>query len=755
MTNDQISIDDALKIAIAHYEAGRITDAEQIYHAILEINPNHSGATYHLGILATDIGCDEEGLTLLQRAIALDPHVEQYHLGYINLLSKKGDIQKVFLAVEEAKTKLLPENDSVELSESTQTTGKYLKKKKKTKVLNPSAEEIEIASQLFTAGNFAETLSYAKILVQKYPNSGDALNILGVAYRYVGEWDLSIEILKKALKILPTDPEINYNLGVAYQQDKFEFEQAIVYFLKAIQLNPKQINAYNNLGNIYLDLKEYDEAKKIYQKILNLQPNYMKGYSNLGLIYKHEGNLEKTIECYLKALELDPNIPDVYNNLGNALLDQGDFDNALNNYYKAIELNPQFDNAYANYLFALNYHPDKSAEEIYDIYKQYEQSAIFKNIPVPTLHTNSKETNRILKIGYVSPDFKKHPVQYFLEPLLANHDKTAVEIYAYAEMTVEDEVTQDYKTFVDHWTPTLGMSDEDLAERIKKDNIDILIDVAGHTAGNRLRVFARKPAPVSISWLGFGYTTGLSTIDYYLCDEMSVPMGSEHLFSEEPWRLDRASYVYRPPIEAMGAVNKLPAIQNKYITFGTLTRSVRVNHKTIRIWAEVLKRIPNSKLVIDSKNYTDPVMKHSLIEQFKQHGISEERLLIGFNSPPWDLLRNIDIGLDCFPHNSGTTLFEMLFMGIPYVTLADRPSVGRIGSSILNGLKRNEWIAYNEEQYIEKLVVLADNITKLASIRENLREEMLNSDLMDEKGFAKTVEHAYRKMFLKWSKGSQ
>jgi predicted O-linked N-acetylglucosamine transferase (SPINDLY family) len=263
-------------------------------------------------------------------------------------------------------------------------------------------------------------------------------------------------------------------------------------------------------------------------------------------------------------------------------------------------------------------------------------------------------------------------------------------------------------------------------------------------------VFARKPAPVSVSWLGYGYTTGLSAIDYFLTDGICAPAGSEGLFAETPWRLAVPSAVYRPTA-GMGEVSALPALERGYVTFGTLTRAVRINHRVVRVWAEILKRVAKSRLVIDSRNFQDEALRESLAGQFAAHGIERERLEMGYHSPPWDILRGMDIGLDCFPHNSGTTLFETLYMGVPYVTLAGRPSVGRLGGTILKGAGHPEWIAVSEEDYVEKAVSLATDLPTLSALRSSLRGEMAAGPLMDEAGFARHVESAYREMFKRWT----
>ena len=417
---------------------------------------------------------------------------------------------------------------------------------------------------------------------------------------------------------------------------------------------------------------------------------------------------------------------------------------------QSLALSPTDASAHGNLLFVLNYHPDKTGDEVFAEYRAYDQNFCVQHRKDWRPHANAKDATRVLKVGYVSPDFRSHSCANFLEPLLSRHDKSRVRVYAYAELLREDPVTARYKNYVDHWVPTRGLSDAALADRIRADGIDILVDLAGHTGGNRLGVFARKPAPVSLSWMGYGCTTGLSAIDYFLTDAPSAPLGSERFFSEAPWRLP-TGWAYRPAGAAqMGEVSALPAAKNGYVTFGTLTRAVRVNHRTVRVWAELLKRAPNARLVIDSRSYQDVATQEELAARFVALGVERERLLIGCHSPPWDVLRGVDIGLDCFPHNSGTTLFETLYMGIPFVTLADRPSVGCLGSSILQGVGHGEWIARTEAEYIDKALALAQDPVRLAQLRAGLRGEMQASALMDEAAFTRSVEDAYRQMFSEW-----
>lgn len=623
---------------------------------------------------------------------------------------------------------------------------------KKNKVLKSSSmpvKDIEYVGSLLSQKKYEAAETFSRNLTKKYPDNGLSWNTLGVCLRHTRKLEEALKVLLKALNIMPDDADILYNVGVAYN-DLNQFQEAIEYYQKSLKILPSRAEAYSNIGNCYRFIKSDKDAVEAYQKALELQPNYVFASNNLAIVFKEKGELDKAAQTLFNAIQNDPDNPDLYNNFGNILQHQSHLDGATGAYIKAIVLKPEFKEAFNNLLFNLNYHPDKSAEEIFEYYQEYDRRFTAPLIIHRQPYLNDTSTNRKLKIGYVSPDFRSHSVSFFLEPLLANHDKSKVEVYAYAEIYKEDETTQRYKGYVDQWINTINLSDEKLAERIRCDKIDILVDLAGHTSKNRLETFGRKPTPVSLSWLGFGYTTGLSAIDYFICDNIIVPSGYDHIFSEKPWRISNPAFVYRPPIKKIGNTNELPAVKNGYITFGTLSRAVRINQYEIQTWSEILKRIPNSKLIVNSIDYNNKGSCQSLRDRFSAYGISAQQLDFGYGYAP-DVMRRIDIGLDCFPHNSGTTLYEMLYMGIPYITLAYRPSVGRIGSAILHGIGKQEWIAQNLNEYVDKVVALASDLDTLANLRSTLRTQMEKSPLMDERGFASKMEKAYARMFAIWA----
>lgn len=600
---------------------------------------------------------------------------------------------------------------------------------------------------LLSSGRHLEAESLARRMTETWPDYGFGWKVLGSILALQRRFEPAVPALRRALALLPADAETRHNLAIVLHAQG-AFGEAEAGYRGALELKPDYFEAYNNLSNLLQTLGRFDEAETCCRRALALSPDYFEAHSDLGNILAATGRLTDALESYRRALAIKPGYHLAHSNLGASLVSLGRVQEAEASCKRALALKPDFPEGHHNLLFLLNYHPDKSPEEVFSAYRDFD--ACFGR-PLRSewrAHLNDRSPERRLRVGYVSPDFRRHAAQHFVEPLLDRHDRSAVEVFAYAEVAVEDEVTARMKSRVDHWISTCGMADSQLAERIRGDAIDVLVDLAGHTRGNRLLMFARKPAPVSATTIGFGQTTGLSAIDWFLTDPNVVPEGAERTFSEQPWRIPLCQ-VYRPS-ESMGEVSPLPALARGYVTFGALTRAARINHRVIPLWAKILGRVTGSRLCIDSLNFRDPELCESLSMQFEALGISRDRLDFGFHTPPWDLMRGIDICLDCFPQNSGTTLFECLYMGIPFITLADRPSLGRLGSSIATHAGHPEWIARTEQEYADKAVDLSADFGSLSAIRAGLRGEMRAGLLMDEEGYVREVEVAYREMWRRW-----
>ena len=637
---------------------------------------------------------------------------------------------------------------------------------------------------LYNQGQFEDILSCSSKLVKQYPNTFELHNILGAITFKKGYKEEALKHFSILIKLFPKNSQAYNNLG-ATLLDLNEYKRAQKALKKAIKLKPNYAEAYNNLGNVYNEINQYEQAIKEYKKAIILNPEYYQAYNNLGIVLGKNEQFEEAKKSIAKAISINPQFSDAFNTQATFLIKSENFEKAIMKIKRAIELKPNFSDAYRNLaliydefgnhnlsseyleiakdldpnlfskdpdyiLYNSNYSPKMNAEEIYEFYKEYNKKF---GLPLqkewkPFPHF--KEAKKKLKIGYVSPDFKKHSVQNFLLPTLAHHDHQKFKIYAFAEISKEDLVTEQYQSFVDYWIPTKGLTDQEMNEKIRNLEIDVLVDLAGHTNGNRMGVFARKPAPVSITWLGYGYTTGLTAIDYFLSDKVIAPKGIEHLFSEKIWRLNNYSFCCYQAKKDMGIVCPLPALEKGYITFGTLTRAIRINDKVINVWCEILKRVKHSKLIINSKSFKNLIVVEDFKKRFKKKGINIDRLNLCYKSPPWDTMREIDIALDCFPHNCGTTLIEHLYMGNPFITYANRPSVGKIGASILTALGREEWIANSEKEYVDKVVALSTNTEKLATIRSSLRKDLQTSPIMDHKGFVQELERTYQSMWEKW-----
>ena len=744
---------------VALFTAGRYAEAASIAESLTLRLPLHPLGWKALGTVFQQMGRIADALALMQKALTLSPGDAEVHNNLGTILKNMGRLSEAEASYRRA-LQIKPDyaeahnNLGVTLHDQARESEAEASYRRALQIKSDHAEAYyNLAISIYSLGRLDEAETSYRRVVQIKPDHAEAHNNLGITLHDMGRLDEAETSYRRVVQIKPDHYEAHNNLGITLHYIG-RLDEAETSYRRALQIKPDFTEAYSNLGITLRTMGRLVEAEASCRRALQIKPDFAEAYSILGNVLGGLGRLEEAEACCRRALQIKPDFAAAHSNLGNVLKDFGRIEEAAASCRRALEFKPDNKEGFGSLLFILNYHPDKNAEEIYTAYQEYDQCFGLPYRSQWRNHSNNPERQRRLKVAYVSADFRKHAARHFLEPLLANHDKHKMEVYAYAELMREDSVTERLKGYVDRWIPTIGMGDAALAERIRADGIDILIDLMGHTANNRLGVFALKPAPVSVSWLGYGYTTGLTAVDYYLTDETSAPEGSEGLFSETPYRLATPGYAYRPA-EGMGEVGALPAAGRGVVTFGTLTRAVRINHRTIRVWSEILKRVAGSRLVIDSRNFADATVQKGLAEKFAAHGIDPERLEIGHHSPPWDVLRGMDIGLDCFPHNSGTTLFETLYMGVPFVTLAGRPSVGRLGSSILEGGGHPEWIAHTEDDYIEIAVALAADLPKLATLRGGLRQEMQASALMDEAGFARKVEAAYENMFGIWSENKQ
>ncbi len=598
---------------------------------------------------------------------------------------------------------------------------------------------------------YNKAIYYYKKSLKVNPQDVSVYYNLGIIYYKICEYNLSVKYYKSAINIDPNFNDTYFNLAAVFERLE-KFESSLKYYILANKKNPKDKKTLSKIRETFKKLNRNNDAVFYFEDALCKNPNCLNVMYNLAVCYKNNLQYDSSSKLLKKIIDLKPSHVDAHLHLGQIYILTSSFNSGLEEFKKAIKIDTKFDDSHSIFLFNLNYSPDLNDRQIYSYYEKFNKQycAQFKKKWKP--FNNKKIQGKKLKIGYVSPDFKNHSMKGFLEPIISNHNHDDFEIYAFAELKFEDSASEAYKSLVDHWIPTKNLSDNDLVAKIRESQIDILIDLAGHTDGNRLGVFAQKPAPVSASyWLGYAYTTGVKAIDFFLSSSVMVPKGCDHLFSEKVWRMkgNNAPWI---PKSNMGPVSKLPAIKNKYVTFGSITRGIRLNNRVIKVWSQILKKVPNSKLIINSQDFKSSIFTNVITKKFRLFGVDEKNLNFYFESPPWDTLRNIDIALDCFPHNSGTTLMEHLYMGNPVITMADRPSVGRIGKHYLNGINHLEWVAKNDYDYVEKSILLASDFLKLDKIRKTLRSEMETSYIKNPRCFTAQLEQTYKEMWDNYCK---
>lgn len=706
-------------------KSGKVLEAQTICGRILQHFPLHQETNYLLAQISFDEGQYQDSLKYLQAAFASSANMPVNKQAYYNVLNKYL-FAKQYDLLEKASlwlTKFMPKDG---------ISWDYL------------------GLSLIEQARYPEAHAALSKAIALLPNNPHILCNLGNALISLERCGEAVPILRKAISLAPNMVVAHNNLGNALRFIG-DPKGAIESIKIAIGIDPSIAYLYNNIGLAYRENNMSAVAIENFHKALELQPDLIQVYPNLIDALRQNGQVQDAIDCSQNAMKKCDQLPEYWGGFGDALREGNHLDAAIEAYVRALGFKSDSQSSfnrriYTNLLFCLNYHPDLSPEVIYNAYHEFDL-----RFGQPLRSTwrpfyNVRDSAKKLRIGYVGPVFYNQVCKYFLIPLLEHHDRSQVEIFAYAGVPFEDDTTKHYKTLVDHWIPTRELTDGQLADRIYADQIDVLIDLAGHTNNNRLPVFARKPAPVSLHWLEYGYTTGLSAIDYYLTDKATVTDNCAHLFAEKVWCLDGPAFVYRPDTRR-AELTESPAGRTGIVTFGSLSRSTRINHRVVKLWAAILDAMPNSRLIINSGDFKDVLVQEEMASRFMRYGIDRSRLEIGFSSPSWEVLKHVDIGLDCFPHNSGTTLLETLYMGIPFVTLTDRPSVGRIGASVLTGMGRTEWIASTEEEYAQKALILAHDIDGLVHMRKHMRQEMEASALMDEPAFARSMEKAYRQMW--------
>ncbi|MBW4488998.1 MAG: tetratricopeptide repeat protein [Trichocoleus desertorum ATA4-8-CV12] len=608
------------------------------------------------------------------------------------------------------------------------------------------SKALAIALQHTQAQRWSEAEQVYQQILQQQPDQVEALYQLGMIAKQQGQMQVATGYFQQAAT--------QYCQLALACFNRRQLSEAVAYYQKALALRPTAPDIYTNLGNVYQDLGQAEAAIASYQQALALKPDSAEAHNNLGNMYKRQGQLTEASNHYQQAVTLRPDLAETYNNLGNVLKDQGRMTEAIAAYRQAIAMKPSLMEAKSNLLFSLQYDRTHDPDTIFAEHKHWAEQYADPLTQAAAPHLNDRNRDRRLRIGYVSPDFNAHPVGFFIGSVLAAHDHANYEVFCYANLTAADGLTEQLRRFADRWRDIISLSDEQVAELVRQDQIDILVDLAGHTAGNRILVLARKPAPIHVTYLGYPNTTGMSAIDYRFTDTWADPVGvADTRHTETLVRLPRGFLCYQAAQNAP-AVSPLPVLKKGYITFGSFNNLAKVTPEVIAVWAAILKAVPQSQLLLKYKALTDASTRQHFHALFAQQGVSSDRVqLLGHVSSFAEhlaLYHQIDIGLDSFPYNGTTTTCEALWMGIPVITVAGQSHAARVGVSLLANLGLTDLIAASLAEYVSLAQHLAQDRDRLRYLRSNLRYLMSRSPLTNGRGFTQTLESVYRQMWYRW-----
>jgi protein O-GlcNAc transferase len=775
-------------------QVGRHGLAVDLIRQAIQNNPGNAAYFSNLGCALRDLGQLDDAVAACREAIRIKPYLAQAHLNLSNALKSQGKLDEAIVACRHA-IGVIPD-----LAEAHFTLGIALAEQddldkavaayREAIRIKPGFAEahFNLGNVVSDAGRLDEAVAAYRAAIGIKPGMVEAHSGLGNVLRRQGKLDEAIAACRRAIGIDPNHAEAHFNLGNALSDQRAldaavaafrqaigirpgkaeahcnlgtalfgqgRLDEAVAAYRQAIRINPDLAEGHFNLGNALRDLG-LNEAEVAFRQALHLRPDYAEARSNLGNTLRDLGKLGEAIAAFREAIRIKPDMAVAHCSLGATLCDQGKLDDAIAVYRHVIALNPDFADADASLLFCLNYGEHISPAALSAAHRAWDERHA-RPLSRSSAHANDRSVARRLRVGYVSPDFRQHSVAHFLEPLLISHDRNEIELFCYAEVSSPDATTVRFKRLADHWVSTVGMLDEAVAERIGRDRIDILVDLAGHTSKNRLLVFARKPAPVQVTWLGYPNTTGLTALDYRLVDAVTDPEGQADAFASETLvRLAGGFLCYGGSADAP-APEPPPCLATGTVTFGSFNNPAKLSEATLDAWAMVLMRLPQSRLLLKGKPFVDDASRASYLERLGRRGVSATRVEVATFVPDAEHLAaygRVDIALDPFPYNGTTTTCEALWMGVPVVALRGDRHAGRVGASLLTQIGLNDLVADSVEEYVEIAAALAGDPARLADLRRSLRPRMAASELCDAPGFARKIEAAYRAMWQRWCAAS-
>jgi len=741
-------------------DAGRAGEAAECYRQAAALAPDDPAPHVNLGFVLMDLGRPAEARQSLERALALSPANADAHFMLGTLERASGNIDAAidhFGQVITAQPDL--ETAHGELCQTLLQAGQAVRARE---VAEQGLARFPASAGLLTClGNLALTERKHAEAAERFrqalaadPQAAAAHFNLALALRQLGRPEEAVDALKQALALAPEFVEAYVELG-RLCTDLGRQPDALASFQRALAYRPDSPATHMELGLVQQKLGRLDAAADGLRRALSLQPDYVEAHINLGNILKDQGRLEEAVRCYGRALALKPDSYEAHNNLGTIRMWQGEMAAAVDSLRRALALRPDGIEAHNNLLFSMNFLPDCTPEAYLAEARAFGAALTARARPYAHWRCEGDPPEqRPLRVGLVSGDFRNHPVGYFLETILANVDPARLELTAYATQPAEDALTARIKPRFARWRSLAGLDDERAAALIHEDGIHLLVDLSGHTAHHRLPVFAWRPAPVQLSWLGYFATTGVAEIDYLLADPVAIPEAHRGRFSEEVCYLPDTRLCFTPP-EVAPPVAPLPAARNGFVTFGCFQNLPKITDAVLSAWGAILRRMPDARLRLQNYQLSIEAERERLRARLTGAGIAPERASLHGKMSRADYLAayaEVDLLLDTFPFPGGTTTCEALWMGVPTLTLEGDRMLERQGAGMMACAGLPDWVARSTDEYVELALRHAADRDGLARLRADLRRKAQASPLFDAPRFARNLEEALQGM---WRRGAR
>lgn len=737
-------------------DRGSLADAMQRYDAAVRLAPGLTRAHLNRGNALLAMNEPEAAAGAYARAVALNPEFAGAHFNLGNALLRVGRVQQAVGAYRKAIALRRDFADAeVALGVALSELGQFdeaVASYRRALAISPGYAEVHInlGHALCRMDRLDEAeASYRSVLDIK-PAYVDAHRGLAGVLRMLGRLDAAAASYRQALAISPDLASVHNDLGNVLQERGL-LDEALAAYGSALATDPKFVEAHSNAGRAHLKRGRVDEAIACQRRALAIKPDFAEAHFNLGNTLRDGGHPSEAIASYLRALALKPDFAHAYVGLGEVQKELGSLGEAQASFRRALDIDPGFQEAQTSLLFCLSH--DESVDPA-ALFAEHLRFGDRFEAPLRArwpLHRNSRDPERRLKVGFVSGDLRAHPVAYFVEPLLQHLEGyRSLSLHAYSNHAEDDAVSLRLRRHFQSWQAVAGLLDAVLANRISEDGIDILIDLSGHTSRNRLRTFARKPAPVQASWMGYPGTTGLAAIDYYFADRHFLPFAEfEGQFTEKLVHLP-ASAPFLPDPSAP-PVTALPALSNGYLTFASFNRPSKLRPSVIALWSRLLRALPDARMSLGAMPQ-DGQYGH-LLDLFAAEGIVRERLEFHArcDTPKYLALHeHVDVCLDTFPYTGGTTTAHALWMGVPTLTMAGRTPAGRQGAAILGQVGLQSFVATDADDFVRKGVRLAASVDALATMRARLRTRCDETPQRKPETIAIALEYALRLMWKRW-----